>query len=159
MVYDMTYKDKLIFKELTILDLLLKKIKRIHDDISYKKNKEETNVLKKIHACIKKQKRASQIDSSEVNVKKLEREKEKLKDFYDTKKTAYEAKIEEFNILRDGEVNAKLFTEIKEKRFSKNIRKIEFEDGQEFYENKHIAETLTNHYKKCVENKKELGED
>ena len=79
-----------------------------------------------------------------------------LKDFYYTKKLGNEAKIEEFVILKDGEINANLFNEIKEKKFKKKIDEIEFPNGEVSSDNKKIAESLTTHYKDCVENEKEM---
>ena len=149
--------DNLEFKELTILDLVLKKIKRVHDDISYRRNREEKNVLGRIQVNLQRYKKEVREKSSEENIKKLEKESGKLRDFYDTKKIANDAKIEEFQILKDGEICTKLFNEIKEHKFSTKIRVVEFENGEVSMENKCIAETLTNHYKNCVENKKQLN--
>ena len=112
----LTFKD-LELQELTILDLILKKTKTIHDEVSRKKNKEEHNTIRRIQAKIQKLKKVVTEDKSELNLEKLKEAKVELKDFYYTKKLGNEAKIEEFVILKDGEINANLFNEIKEKKF------------------------------------------
>ena len=150
--------DDLEFKELTILDLILKKVKRLHDDASFKQNKKEKNILTRIQINLQRKKINVRNNSTEANIKELEEVSKSLGEFYDTKKLANEAKIEEFRILKDGEINAKLFYEIKERKFSNKINHIEFENGDETIENDCIAETLTNHYKNCVENKKQLND-
>ena len=151
----LTFKD-LELQELTILDLILKKTKTIHDEVSRKKNKEEHNTIRRIQAKIQKLKKVVTEDKSELNLEKLKEAKVELKDFYYTKKLGNEAKIEEFVILKDGEINANLFNEIKEKKFKKKIDEIEFPNGEVSSDNKKIAESLTTHYKDCVENEKEM---
>ena len=85
--------------------------------MSRKKNKEEHNTIRRIQAKIQKLKKVVTEDKSELNLEKLKEAKVELKDFYYTKKLGNEAKIEEFVILKDGEINANLFNEIKEKKF------------------------------------------
>jgi hypothetical protein len=149
--------NNLEFSELTILNLVINEVKRIHDKKEkLMKNREKTE-LTQLYQKISFQKnkiKNNNLDDSAI--KSLAELKDELKSYFHSKKERNNLTVQRYYLNQYGKINAKMFSEIKPSKKRKHIMSLDVSNGTT-EDSKIISETLTQAFKENVATKRSYG--